>query len=53
MICDVFFWPRQISSDGESVDGTETAESHAAWLSTSDVSKLVIDAGPGAIVTGA
>ena len=46
-------WPRQIPIDGEPADVVEIVEAYAAWLSTSDVPKLFINAEPGAILTGA
>ena len=46
-------WPRQIPLDGEPADVTEIVQNYAAWLSTSDVRKLFINAEPGTILTGA
>ncbi len=45
-------WARQIPIDGEPADVVAIAESYAAWLSTSEVPKLFINANPGAILTG-
>ena len=46
-------WPRQIPIDGEPPDVTTIAADYAAWLSTSDVPKLLVIADPGAILRGA
>lgn len=46
-------WPREIPIDGKPVDVTEIVSSYAAWLETSNVPKLFINAEPGAILTGA
>jgi len=40
-------WPRQIPIDGERV-----VEDYAAWLATSNMPKLFINAEPGSILTG-
>jgi haloalkane dehalogenase len=45
-------WPRQIPIDGEPADVTAIVESYAAWLSQSDIPKLLVLGDPGAIVTG-
>ena len=45
-------WPRQIPLDGEPREVVEIAENYAAWLKTSDVPKLFINAEPGAILVG-
>ena len=45
-------WPRQIPLDGEPADVAEIAARYAAWLKTSDVPKLFINAEPGAILVG-
>ena len=45
-------WPRQIPLDGEPRDVAEIAERYAAWLKTSAVPKLFINAEPGAILVG-
>ncbi|MEM7284828.1 MAG: haloalkane dehalogenase [Actinomycetota bacterium] len=45
-------WPRQIPLAGEPADVTAIVESYGAWLSTSDVPKLFVNAEPGAILTG-
>lgn len=46
-------WPRNIPFDGDPADVAEIIGSYAAWLETSDVPKLFIDADPGVILTGA
>ncbi len=46
-------WPRQIPIDGDPADVTRIVESYAAWLASSDVPKLFIDAEPGSILVGA
>lgn len=46
-------WPRQIPIDGEPAEVVAIVDAYAAWLSTSDVPKLFVDADPGAILTGA
>lgn len=45
-------WPRQIPIEDEPADVVEIATSYAAWLETSAVPKLFINAEPGAILTG-
>jgi haloalkane dehalogenase len=45
-------WPRQIPIDGEPADVVRVIEDYAAWLATSDVPKLFINAEPGSILTG-
>lgn len=45
-------WPRQIPIDGEPADVAEIVNANSAWLSTSDVPKLFVNAEPGAILTG-
>ena len=44
-------WPRQIPIDGEPADVTAIVDDFAAWVSTSDIPKLFIDADPGAILS--
>ena len=46
-------WPRNIPLDGEPGDVVRIIADYAAWLETSDVPKLFIDADPGIILTGA
>jgi haloalkane dehalogenase len=45
-------WPRQIPIDGEPADVAKVAEDYSAWLATSGVPKLFINADPGSILTG-
>lgn len=46
-------WPRQIPIDGEPADVIAIVNGYAKWLSSSSLSKLFINAEPGAILTGA
>jgi haloalkane dehalogenase len=45
-------WPRQIPIEGDPADVTEIVRDYGAWLSTSDLPKLFINADPGAILIG-
>ena len=45
-------WPRQIPIEGEPADVTKVVEDYSAWLATSDVPKLFINADPGSILVG-
>jgi len=45
-------WPRQIPIDGEPADVVEIVSAYAAWLATSPVPKLFVNADPGAILIG-
>jgi haloalkane dehalogenase len=45
-------WPRQIPIEGEPADVVRVVEDYAAWLATSDVPKLFINADPGSILVG-
>jgi haloalkane dehalogenase len=45
-------WPRMIPIEGEPADVVKTVERYSAWLSTSDVPKLFINADPGSILLG-
>ena len=45
-------WPRQIPIDGEPKDVVEVVSEYAAWLETSTVPKLFINADPGALLIG-
>jgi haloalkane dehalogenase len=45
-------WPRQIPIEGEPADVVEIVDSYGAWLASSDLPKLFINAEPGAILTG-
>ncbi|NKB48394.1 MAG: haloalkane dehalogenase [Alphaproteobacteria bacterium] len=44
-------WPRQIPIDGEPADVMAIVDDFAAWVSTSELPKLFIDADPGAILS--
>lgn len=45
-------WPRQIPIDGEPADVNEIVADYQAWLPTSDIPKLFVNADPGAIIQG-
>ena len=45
-------WPRQIPIEGEPADVTRIVEAYGAWLSTSPIPKLFVNADPGVILTG-
>jgi haloalkane dehalogenase len=45
-------WPRQLPVDGEPSDVVKIVEDYGAWLSTSSVPKLFINADPGLLLTG-
>jgi haloalkane dehalogenase len=45
-------WPRQIPVEGEPADVVRVVEDYSAWLATSEVPKLFINADPGSILTG-
>jgi haloalkane dehalogenase len=45
-------WPRQIPIEGAPADVVNVVEDYAAWLATSDVPKLFINADPGSILVG-
>ena len=45
-------WPRQIPIEGEPADVAEVVADYSAWLATSDVPKLFINADPGSILVG-
>ncbi len=45
-------WPRQLPIAGEPEDVVEIVKDYGAWLATSEVPKLFIDAEPGAILRG-
>ncbi len=45
-------WPRQIPLDGEPADVVAVVADYAAWLETSSVPKLFVDADPGSILVG-
>ena len=46
-------WPREIPIDGEPEDVAAIVDSYAAWLATSPVPKLFVNAEPGSILVGA
>jgi haloalkane dehalogenase len=45
-------WPRQIPIDGEPADVVAVVADYSAWLATSDIPKLFINADPGSILVG-
>ena len=45
-------WPREIPIEGEPEDVTEIVGSYAVWLRQSPISKLFVNADPGAILVG-
>ncbi len=45
-------WPRQIPINGEPADVAAIVEDYGAWLASSEVPKLFINADPGSILTG-
>jgi haloalkane dehalogenase len=45
-------WPRQIPLGGEPQEVVELVERYGAWLATSPIPKLFINADPGMILTG-
>lgn len=45
-------WPREIPIDGQPADVHQIVSDYAAWLSTSEVPKLFVDAEPGSILVG-
>ena len=45
-------WPRQIPIEGEPANVCQIVEEYAAWLAETDISKLFVNADPGAILTG-
>jgi haloalkane dehalogenase len=46
-------WPREIPIEGEPADVVAIVDAYAAWLSTSPIPKLFVNAEPGTILTGA
>jgi len=46
-------WPRQLPIAGEPADVVEIVASYGAWLATSPVPKLFVNADPGYVLTGA
>jgi haloalkane dehalogenase len=45
-------WPRELPLDGEPADVTAIVKANAAWLGTTPVPKLFINAEPGQFLTG-
>lgn len=45
-------WPREIPIEGEPADVLEVIERNSAWLGTSQIPKLFINAEPGAVLVG-
>ena len=45
-------WPRQIPIDAQPGDVAAIVADYGAWLATSDIPKLFVNADPGAILTG-
>ena len=45
-------WPREIPLEGEPADVVKIVEDYGAWLRTSQVPKLFVNADPGAILRG-
>ena len=45
-------WPRMIPIEGEPADVVKVVEDYGAWLASSDIPKLFINAEPGSILTG-
>ena len=45
-------WPREIPIDGEPKDVDDIVRRYEAWMATSAIPKLFINADPGAILTG-
>ena len=45
-------WPRQIPIEGEPADVVEIVAAYGAWLATSAVPKLFVNADPGSILVG-
>jgi haloalkane dehalogenase len=45
-------WPREIPFASGPADNVALIEEYKAWLATSDVPKLFVNAEPGAILTG-
>ena len=45
-------WPREMPLSGEPADVVKIVDDYSAWLASSEVPKLFINAEPGAILTG-
>ncbi len=48
----VLAWPRELPIEGEPADVVEIVRDYAAWLASSPVPKLFVDADPGSILVG-
>jgi haloalkane dehalogenase len=48
----ILIWPREIPIDGEPNDALAIVERYGAWLSQSQLPKLLIRGDPGAVLTG-
>ncbi|MEV6532217.1 haloalkane dehalogenase [Streptomyces sp. NPDC051639] len=46
-------WPRELPLDGEPADVVDIVEANAAWLGTTQLPKLFVNAEPGMFLTGA
>ncbi|WP_393087539.1 hypothetical protein [Streptomyces sp. LN704] len=46
-------WPRELPLDGEPADVVDIVEANAAWLGTTRLPKLFVNAEPGMFLTGA
>ena len=46
-------WPREIPIEGEPADVVAIVAAYASWLTTSAIPKLLVNAEPGSILTGA
>jgi haloalkane dehalogenase len=46
-------WPRQIPIAGEPADVAQIAADYSHWMAANDLPKLLVNADPGAILTGA
>jgi haloalkane dehalogenase len=45
-------WPREIPIEGEPADVVKIVSDYSEWIASSEVPKLLINAEPGAILTG-
>ena len=45
-------WPRQMPFDGSPADVVQVVERYGEWLASSGIPKLLVNAEPGAILTG-
>ena len=46
-------WPRELPLDGEPEDVVRIVDDYSKWLTSSDLPKLLVNAEPGTILTGA